>query len=246
MDAKETKGVIPRQVRLHEQKTWLAKNGRYGSIDFSDEEYKALKDCYRSLDADGGGSISMEELTDVLVSVGVADPRDVAALCNMISPGYDGDINDIEIDFPTFLLLLKNSGEDSPLLKVLKSVLENQLHSDDRLPFTHTVSSVRRRAFLDALVGDGEKQERGQKILRNYEPGSRQHAELGADALSSSLALLWREACTGCGVPVGETLSPSEKRKHPRRRPQSPSVVIQHIRHTIVGRARLQANSNSY
>ena len=45
-------------------------------------------------------------------------------------------------------------------------------------------------------------QERGQKILRNYEPGSRQHAELGADALSSSLALLWREACTGCGVPV--------------------------------------------
>jgi hypothetical protein len=234
-------------VRLHELRTWLAGRGRYGSIDFSDDEHRALQDCYRSLDADGGGSISMEELTDVLVSVGVADPREVAALCGLVYPGYEGDVNDMpELDFPMFKELLKNAGSNSPLLKVLKAVLENGLHSDDRLPFTHTVSSVRRRAFLDALVGDGEKQERGQKILRNYEPEGRVSTELGADALSSSLALLWREACTGCGVPVGETKSDSEKRKSPRRRPQSPSVVIQHIRHTIVGRARLHAHMENY
>ena len=54
---------------------WLTKTGREHVLDFKDDEIKKLKECFNSLDADGGGSIGLEELEDPLIGLGFAPDR---------------------------------------------------------------------------------------------------------------------------------------------------------------------------
>lgn len=45
-------------------------------LDFLDEEIKKLKQTFDQLDEDGGGSISVEELENPLIGLGLADTRE--------------------------------------------------------------------------------------------------------------------------------------------------------------------------
>ena len=44
-------------------------------LDFQDDERKKLKACFDQLDADGGGSIGVEELENPLIGLGFADSK---------------------------------------------------------------------------------------------------------------------------------------------------------------------------
>ena len=72
-------------------------------LDFTDDELDKLKECFLSLDADGGGSIGLEELEDPLIGLGFAPNRqDVEDMIREVD-------EDMDIEFPEFLAIIKNS-----------------------------------------------------------------------------------------------------------------------------------------
>ena len=66
------------QILLNEkrERKWMYQRGKQGMLDFLDEEIKKLKQTFDQLDEDGGGSISVEELENPLIGLGLADTRE--------------------------------------------------------------------------------------------------------------------------------------------------------------------------
>ena len=50
--------------------------GRGHHLDFNDEEIQRLRDCFNTLDEDGGGAIGLEELEKPLIGLGFAETRE--------------------------------------------------------------------------------------------------------------------------------------------------------------------------
>lgn len=67
-----------------------------------------MKDCFNCLDADGGGTIGLEELENPLIGLGFAETReDVKALIEEVDKDGNGDI-----DFDEFCSIIKNKERD--------------------------------------------------------------------------------------------------------------------------------------
>ena len=79
------------------ERGWLRKHGKDKYIDFSDEQMVILKDCFNDLDEDGGGAISVDELEDPLVALGLVENRDQV---EQMVKAIDDDCN---IEFKEFL-----------------------------------------------------------------------------------------------------------------------------------------------
>ena len=94
------------RVLVHKERKWMIKRGREFLLDFKDSEIKKLKKWFNSLDADGGGSIGLEELEVPLIGLGFAENREeVKDIMNTVDEDGNGDI-----EFPEFLSIIKNSG----------------------------------------------------------------------------------------------------------------------------------------
>lgn len=73
-----------------------------------------MKDCFNSLDADGSGSIGVDELEQPLIGLGFAMSRDeVDAMVSQVDEDGSGNI-----EFPEFLGIIKNSGGDEKSQKI--------------------------------------------------------------------------------------------------------------------------------
>ena len=78
----------------------MYKHGRNHLLDFGDDEIKKLKECFCSLDEDGEGTISIEELETPLIGLGFADTREeVEEMVSEVDEDGSG-----EIEFDEFLL----------------------------------------------------------------------------------------------------------------------------------------------
>ena len=53
----------------------MFKTGRGHHLDFTDEEIAHLRQCFDTLDEDGGGAIGLEELEKPLIGLGFAETR---------------------------------------------------------------------------------------------------------------------------------------------------------------------------
>ena len=71
----DTKSAIDR-IFVYKQRKWLVQRGKGEVLEFTDEELQQLRDCFNSLDDDGGGSIGIEELEEPLVGLGFAQNKD--------------------------------------------------------------------------------------------------------------------------------------------------------------------------
>jgi Ca2+-binding EF-hand superfamily protein len=92
----------------------MYKHGRNHLLDFGDDEIKKLKECFCSLDEDGEGTISLEELETPLIGLGFADTREeVEEMVNEVDEDGSG-----EIEFDEFLLIIKNSNTKNKRSKI--------------------------------------------------------------------------------------------------------------------------------
>ena len=55
------------------RRTWMLNRGKSHMIEFQNDQIKKLRQCFNSLDLDGGGSISAEELSLPLVGLGLVN-----------------------------------------------------------------------------------------------------------------------------------------------------------------------------
>lgn len=85
----------------------MKNRGKAHLLDFSDDQIVKLKDCFNSLDVDGGGSISIDELKVPLIGLGLVESlKDVEDLIERVDEDKSG-----EIEFNEFLqIILSFSG----------------------------------------------------------------------------------------------------------------------------------------
>ena len=133
----------------------MFKHGRNHLLDFTDEEILKLRECFCSLDDDGEGTISIEELEMPLIGLGIADTRkEVEDMINEVDEDGSG-----EIEFDEFLLIIKNSNtknKSSKINKFFKDMTNNTLgfKGSDSLSFTMVVQGIRRGYMMDAITGE--------------------------------------------------------------------------------------------
>ena len=81
------------------RRRWMRNRGKGHMLDFQDDQIVKLKDCFNSLDVDGGGSISIDELKVPLIGLGLVDNvKQVQDMMDHVDEDKSG-----EIEFNEFL-----------------------------------------------------------------------------------------------------------------------------------------------
>ena len=75
---------------------WFLSRGKAHVLHFTDEEINKLKDCFAALDNDGSKSISVDELEEPLIGLGLAQTREEVQL--MIDAVDEDGSGEIEFD----------------------------------------------------------------------------------------------------------------------------------------------------
>ncbi|TYZ59245.1 hypothetical protein PybrP1_007886 [[Pythium] brassicae (nom. inval.)] len=141
-------------MRRHEQNVWLGKRAKQRRFEFSADQKRMLRQWFNALDADGSGKISVEELEDPMLSIGiVTDPAEIKEIVDKL----DKDANAL-IDFQEFVDFL------TPHAKHNKTALEKheamfmqltkkmERQSAGFLAINTQLSMERRRFILDAIT----------------------------------------------------------------------------------------------
>jgi Ca2+-binding EF-hand superfamily protein len=77
----------------YEERRWLTKKGKKYLIDFDNEERRKMKQYFNSLDYKKTGSIGIDELEELLFSVGLVDSREeIMALIDSVNEDKTGRI----------------------------------------------------------------------------------------------------------------------------------------------------------
>jgi len=172
-DKKEKKaqlGVNTEKLNETSVRGWMAKHGRRHLINFDNKERSKLKQYFNSLDADGSGSIGLDELVDPLISLGIAESVDEV---QRIIDSVDDDQSK-QIEFKEFLKIIasqENSGETG-LIDFFKDMIEGRLSGGEisnKLPFNLIISTVRRKKLMSSIMAkDTKEKDEGKKVLNSY------------------------------------------------------------------------------
>ena len=172
-------------------RNWLSKHGKHQYIDFSDKERRQYQEIFDALDNDGSKAITIKELEDPLIALGIVSTRgQVEAMIKEIDENGDGDI-----EFNEFLLVMssirkadkkneKNNGSSS-LYDFFKDMIEGNFNKrgdmDNDVPFMLNFSMFRRRRIMDAIISqDVAKKKVGHEIM-NVSPTNKELQDAAAD-----------------------------------------------------------------
>ncbi|KAJ0395676.1 hypothetical protein ATCC90586_003670 [Pythium insidiosum] len=162
------------EVRRHEQNEWLERRKMRRRFEFTAEQKRMLRQWFDALDADGSGKISVEELEDPMLSIGiVSDRNEIRKIVGHLDKDANGLIDFREfVDFLTpharsgdgalgkheemFMLLTKKmevrTGRNGGSISALSSGMRPQHQSSGFLEINTQLSMERRRFILDAIT----------------------------------------------------------------------------------------------
>jgi hypothetical protein len=94
--------ALQQQLLHFNQNAWLTKHAKQPRFQFSGEQKRMLRQWFDALDSDGSGKISVEELEDPMLSIGiVTDTREVEQIVSKLDKDSNG-----QIDFQEFVEFL--------------------------------------------------------------------------------------------------------------------------------------------
>ena len=95
---------------------------------FSDEEIKKLKEAFYHLDADGGGSIGVDELENPLIGLGLAaNTEEVTKMVKDVDANRSG-----EVEFNEFLnIIINGKNSSNPTDKFFKELANGKIGKKD-------------------------------------------------------------------------------------------------------------------
>lgn len=145
----------------HNSDSWLRKRGKSLYMGFCPAQKQQTKAFFDSLDTEGSGGVTIDELLQPLLALGLVHCRsDVQRLFHRSTSPADSVIT-----FEEFLLALEREKvTDSALNKMTKALIE-----PSPLPHQLRISSHRRKLMLEAYTGSNAKRrENGLAYLRLF------------------------------------------------------------------------------
>lgn len=156
---------IHNMMKESKQRKWLIKRGKGHVLAFTDDEIRKLKECFSQLDDDGSGSIGIEELEEPLIGLGLADTKhEVKQMIEAVDDDGSG-----QIEFEEFIGIIQQSQEGqrgSKINQFFKDMSNGKL-GDQNLSFSVNVQDLRRKLMMAAILGHGQEQDEGRRILNN-------------------------------------------------------------------------------
>ncbi|KUF76246.1 Caltractin [Phytophthora nicotianae] len=94
---------LQEQLLRYDQNAWLTKHAKQPRFQFSGEQKRMLRQWFDALDTDGSGKISVEELEDPMLSIGIVnDTREIEQIVSKLDKDSNGQIDFQEfVDFLT-------------------------------------------------------------------------------------------------------------------------------------------------
>ena len=84
---------------------WILHRGMSNMLDFNENQIKELKKYFDSLDIDGNGSITVNELKVPMIGLGlVTTVKEVQDLIDLVDKNHNG-----AIEFKEFLYIIRNN-----------------------------------------------------------------------------------------------------------------------------------------
>jgi len=146
----------------HQNRAWLKRHGKKDCVGFPAELRQALKEFFGALDVDSSGAVSIEELYEPLLALGLVETRDqVQALFHKV----DSDSSGV-IEFTEFVQVLEEGSHRTN--SALSEMVRRLVDQPEALPFKLRISNARRRMMLTAY-GPEEAQAKGQMVLKAFQ-----------------------------------------------------------------------------
>ncbi|RLN73708.1 hypothetical protein BBJ28_00011035 [Nothophytophthora sp. Chile5] len=147
--------AVQEQLLRFDQNAWLAKRAKQRRFQFSGDQKRMLRQWFDALDSDGSGKISVEELEDPMLSIGIVnDTREIREIVSTLDKDANG-----QIDFQEFVEFLtphaKRKDARGPekhevMFHQLTEKMEHQ--SSGFLEINTQLSMERRRFILDSIT----------------------------------------------------------------------------------------------
>ncbi|KAG1687408.1 hypothetical protein DVH05_005205 [Phytophthora capsici] len=148
--------AVARHRALHEQllhfdqNAWLTKHAKQPKFQFTGEQKRMLRQWFNALDTDKSGKISVEELEDPMLSIGIVnDTREIQQIVNKLDKDSNG-----QIDFQEFVEFLTphtryNKGNGPQKHEMMFHQLTKKMeHQSSGFLEINTQLSVERRKFI--------------------------------------------------------------------------------------------------
>ncbi|KAE9326829.1 hypothetical protein PF008_g16542 [Phytophthora fragariae] len=147
--------ALQEQLLHFNQNLWLTKHAKQPRFQFSGEQKRMLRQWFDALDSDGSGKISVEELEDPMLSIGiVSDTREIEQIVSKLDKDANG-----QIDFQEFVDFLTpharhNKGASPQKHEVMFHQLTKKMEhqSSGGLEINTQLSMERRRFILDSIT----------------------------------------------------------------------------------------------
>lgn len=148
------------------ERSWLRKHGKKRYIDFDGNTRENLRRYFLAMDADGTGTITVDELLDPLIALGLAESKEqVQVLFDNADYDHSG-----HIEFNEFLQILKSGDNRSPMSDFFKEMTKgNLVQNADVLPFNLVVSTYRRKMLLASTMhADPVTKMKADRVMKAY------------------------------------------------------------------------------
>ncbi|POM62948.1 Ca2+-binding protein/EF-hand superfamily protein [Phytophthora palmivora] len=146
--------ALQEQLLHYDQNAWLTKHAKQPRFQFSGEQKRMLRQWFDALDSDGSGKISVEELEDPMLSIGIVnDTREIEQIVSKLDKDSNGQIDFQE--FVDFLTPHRNNKGTNPqkhevMFHQLTKKMEHQ--SSGFLEINTQLSMERRRFILESIT----------------------------------------------------------------------------------------------
>ena len=146
----------------HQNRAWLKRHGKKDCLGFPPQLRQALKAFFGALDADSSGAVSIEELYEPLLALGLVETREqVQSLFHKV----DSDSSGV-IEFNEFVQVLEEGSNRSG--SALSEMVRRLVDQQEALPFKLRISNARRKMMLTAY-GPEELKTKGQMVLKAFQ-----------------------------------------------------------------------------
>lgn len=156
-----------------QNRAWLKRHGKINGLGFPQELKQALKAFFDELDTDSSGAVSVKELYEPLLALGLVESREqVQGLFRKV----DSDCSGV-IEFSEFIQVLEENYHKAD--SALREMVHHLVDRPEALPYKLRISNARRRMMLTAY-GPEDLKAKGQMVLKAFQ------AELEMESADSS------------------------------------------------------------